>query len=146
MTTPPAEGFFNDGPDTGPAQQALDDMLAVAKELPGGSAVTELTIASGSVTPTGASHTIDTEGDAASDDLTNIALTNHPEGRIVKISPANTNRAVVVKHAAGGDGQVYLIDAIDWSMAATNKALWLERRGTAWYEVFAAGKPQYPTS
>ncbi len=104
----------------------------------GGAESSELTINSGMVTPTRAVHSVDTELDAATDDLANIVPTSL-SGRFLIIRPENASRDVVVKHAAGGDGQVNLADAADFTMADTTTWLMLERRGTspssAWYEV-----------
>jgi hypothetical protein len=57
---------------------------------------TELTIASGAVTATSSRHYIDTEGDAAGDDLETI--NGGSESKILVISPANASRVVVLKH------------------------------------------------
>jgi hypothetical protein len=62
-------------------------------------AKTELTIASGAVTVTRGFHTIDTEGDAASDDLDTI--NGGEDGAVLVIRPVHTDRTVVVKHNTG---------------------------------------------
>lgn len=59
----------------------------------------ELTIASGVVTATKSQHAIDTEGDAASDDLDTI--NGGSDGDILIIRAANSSRTVVVKDATG---------------------------------------------
>lgn len=59
----------------------------------------ELTIASGAVTATRSHHTIDTEGDAASDDLDTI--NGGTEGALLILRAANSNRTVVVKDGTG---------------------------------------------
>jgi len=56
-----------------------------------------LTIASGSITPTHTFHLVDTEGAAATDDLTTIAVTNGVTGDILVLRPASGARDVVVK-------------------------------------------------
>lgn len=62
-------------------------------------AATELTIASGVVTATQGFHTLDTQSDAASDDLDTI---NGVEaGEIAVFKPASDARTVVVKHGTG---------------------------------------------
>lgn len=142
MTVLPAAGYLEDtARDIPQMKQGFEDVVAAIKELMGGAAETELTINSGSVTPTGAIHNIDTESDAGTDDLANIAITNHPEGRVIGIRPNNASRAVVVKHAAGGDGQVYLNAAAELTMSSTSIMLFLQRRGTAWYEVWRTASP-----
>lgn len=61
-------------------------------------AITEKTIASGAITITTNYHTVDTESDAASDDLDSIA--GGEIGQLVVLRPANDARTVVVKHSA----------------------------------------------
>lgn len=60
---------------------------------------TELTIASGVITVTQNFHRVDTEGDAASDDLDTIS--GGSVGQIVILRAENDARTVVVKHGAG---------------------------------------------
>ena len=60
---------------------------------------TELTISSGSVTATQSYHTIDTESDAASDDLDTIS--GGIEGMVLIIRAINSARSVVVKDGTG---------------------------------------------
>lgn len=62
---------------------------------------TELTIASGSVTVRSSRHLIDTEADAATDDLTDIDLTYVPEGAMFGLAVADNARDVVIKHNVG---------------------------------------------
>ena len=97
MADLPASGYFSDGARTNAEMKAaLEAQRDVIFEMLGGSAQTELTIAAGSVTPTAAAHTIDTEGDAASDDLTHLVYDNHPEGRLLLIRAEDAARTVVV--------------------------------------------------
>lgn len=57
---------------------------------------TELTIATGDITRTQVYHIIDTEADAASDDLDGII--GGADGMVLIIRPINTTRTVVVRH------------------------------------------------
>jgi len=116
-------------------QQAFSDWLSFIAQRMGGAAESELTIASGAVTPTTGTHQVDTEGDAASDDLASIVTTNLSVGLLL-IRPVHADRTVVVKHAAGGAGQVMLKGAADFSMDNTDKWLMLQRSGDDWVEVF----------
>ena len=59
----------------------------------------ELTIASGVITATGTYHTIDTEADAASDDL--VTINGFVNGMFLDIRAENDARTVVVKHNTG---------------------------------------------
>ena len=95
----------------------------------------ELTISSGTVTATRSHHTIDTEADAATDDLANIATGSVNDGAIIYLSAANAARTIVVKHEATGAGEIHLHSNGDYSLDDANKTLQLQRRGTDWYEV-----------
>jgi hypothetical protein len=139
MTALPAAGLFTNAATTnGGAKQAQDDMLARMKEMLGGSAESELTIATGVVTPAAGDagqHTIDTEADAATDDLTHIAVTNLTDGATLVIGNNTNGRDVVVKHGSGGAGQILLADSVDLTLDNTGKKLWLQLVGTAWEEI-----------
>jgi hypothetical protein len=136
MTTLPAADIFNNPATTnGQAKQAQDDMLAVQRQNPGGEAMSELTIAAGSITPTTLLHSVDTELDAASDDLDAIGQSNLPAGSLLFIRNDTDGRAVVVKHGIVGAGQVLLADGQDLTLDSTAKGLLLRREGTTWAEV-----------
>lgn len=104
-------------------------------------ALSTLTIATGSITPTGQGHLIDTEASAANDDLTNIVTTNLPEGKFLLVRAANDARTVVLKHAAGGAGQIHLADNSDLSLDSINAWAMLIRVGADWYEMFRSVGP-----
>jgi hypothetical protein len=93
----------------------------------------ELTIASGAITIVQGNHTIDTEGDAASDDLDTIS--GAPEGMMLLVRPASGARTVVLKH---NTGNIICPGAVDISLAdATDEAL-LFYNGTKWVVVAAS--------
>lgn len=136
MTALPSASVLDDPQTEGTFRSLLiEAMLAFMAELLGGAASSELTIAAGSVTPTRAIHSIDTEADASTDDLTNIALTNHPDGRPLIIYAANGGRTVKVKNSAGGSGQIVLAAGADYDLDETYKTIVLRRDGTQWVEV-----------
>lgn len=88
-------------------------------------AATELTIASGAVAATQMHHTIDTQGDAASDDLDDI--TGGANVPILLVRPASGSRTVVLKHALGANKiacplatDIALADATDWALLVHN--------------------------
>jgi len=58
----------------------------------------ELTIAAGAVTATQSAHSIDTEADAAADELTTIS--GGVAGQLLLLTAANAGRVVTVKHGA----------------------------------------------
>ncbi len=62
-------------------------------------AATELTIVAGTVARTQAVHTIDTQGDAPTDDLDSIS--GGADGLIVRVRAENVARTVVLKHGTG---------------------------------------------
>lgn len=137
MTALPSDNYISNASRTVAEQKvALESLRDVHAELPGGVANTTLTIATGSVTPIAGVHIIDTEGAAASDDLANIVTTNHPDGRVLLIRNANNSRSVVVKHNAGGAGQISLVDSADLTLSDTTMVLALQRVGADWKELF----------
>jgi len=143
MSVLPVTGYLSNAARTeGEMKTALEDVRDVVAELLGGSIETELTIATGSVTPTGAVHSIDTESDAASDDLANIVQTNQPDGRLLLIHANDGARDVVLKHSAGGAGQMILQGAADFTLDTTDKWVLFKRTGTNWEEIerFPAGE------
>lgn len=88
-------------------------------------AASELTIAAGAVAATRSYHTIDTEADAASDDLDDI--TGLAAGEILLVTPANAARTVVLKHAVGaskiacpGARDISLAESTDWALLVSN--------------------------
>jgi hypothetical protein len=80
---------------------------------------TELTIATGEITATNAVHTVDTESDAASDDLVTIAAGG--ANQLLLIRAAHADRTVVVKSATGN----ILTGGADISLTNTDKYLLL---------------------
>lgn len=117
----------------------LEAMRDVVAESPGATASTTLTIASGAIVPPagagGGWHLVDTEGAAASDDLTSATLTNSQVGRRLVLAAVNASRVVTVKHAGGGSGQYLMYDDADFVLDALDK--WIEFRlvATDWVEV-----------
>ncbi len=140
MATIPAAGHISNAARTQTEVKAdLDDTIACLRQVPG-SAQTPLsvTIATGSITPAGSGGflTVDTEASAATDDLTNIVTTNYPDGSCLLVRNNNAARFVVLKHAAGGAGQLNLDRSVDYSLDDTKKWILIQRRGADWYEIF----------
>ncbi|RDD63491.1 hypothetical protein [Ferruginivarius sediminum] len=113
----------------------LEDALAATRGLPGGAAESPLVIAGGRVTPSAAVHAIDTQDRAGVDEVANIVQANHPDGRLLLIRVASAERTVVVRHQAGGAGEVRLADGRDLTLDAPGKWLLLKRSGTQWEEI-----------
>lgn len=85
----------------------------------------ELTIASGVITVTAAKHTIDTESDAASDDLDTISGT--VAGETFVLFPNNTARTVVVKN---GTDNIICSTGADITLDETYKGILCLSDGT----------------
>lgn len=92
-------------------------------------AKTELTIATGAIAVTQMFHTVDTEADAASDDLTTI--TGGALVPILFLQPANTARTVVLDHGVGANG-IVCPGAIDVPMADASDVAVLIFNGTGY--------------
>jgi len=96
--------------------------------------VTELTIATGAITATQSYHSIDTESDAASDDLDTIS--GGSAGDRLYIFPNNDSRTVVIKN---GTGNIFTYTGQDITLDEAHKHLELLCDGTNWYEVSSSG-------
>jgi hypothetical protein len=88
----------------------------------------ELTISTGAITPTTSYHIVDTEGDAASDNLDTIAAGT--TRTILILSPANAARTVVLKD---GTGNLQL--AGDFSMDSNLDFIVLFGIGSSYFEL-----------
>lgn len=119
----------------GPTRTAQREFYDAARQLAGARARTSLTLAADTATPTQGTHAIDTEAAAATDDLKWLQQTNLPDGWLLYIRSADNARDIVVKHAAGGAGQILLADGADFTLADTTMGLILQRSGTSWVEV-----------
>ncbi len=86
----------------------------------------ELTIATGAVTQTQSYHTVDTESDAASDDLDTITIAT--DMSVLLLTLENAARIVTLKH---GTGNLNLPDDADIVMAE-NTVYFLLYNGSAW--------------
>ena len=108
-----------------------DIMRALSMELP---APTELTIATGAITVTQMYHTVDTESDAASDDLDTI--NGGATRRIIILKPANGARTVVVKH---NTGNIWLKGGADLTLDDVDDSILLYWNGSKWTDIGAGG-------
>jgi len=136
VTTFPSANYLQDSARTETeVKAALEAWLATTKQLPGGSDITTLTIASGVVTPVTGMLQLETEGAAASDDLTNVIQTNLPPGWLLFLSTASSAHDVIIKHAAGGAGQIRTVNGADFTLLDNTMWILLRRNGTLWDEV-----------
>lgn len=91
---------------------------------------TELTIASGVVTATQSAHKIDTESDAASDDL--VTINGGSEGALLILEPQDDARTVVIKH---GTGNIRTKSGADVNLDNYGDTWMARKDGTNWLEV-----------
>lgn len=95
----------------------------------------EKTIASGVITPTRSNHSIDTQSDAASDDLDTMNVGSTADGAILFVTAENASRVVTLKNANGASGQMLLAAERAVAMDNANFHYLMIRDGTSWYEV-----------
>ena len=112
----------------------LRDNLTFLKSNIALEAAVELTIASGAVTKSRAHHTIDTEGDAASDDL--VTISGGAEGEILLIRPGSGARTVVLKH---NTGNIWSPMFMDLSLVDADSYALLAYSGSKWCIIGAGG-------
>ena len=93
-------------------------------------AVSELTISGGAVTATSSYHTIDTQDDDATDDLTTI--NGGAAGDILIVTPNNSDRDVTFKDATGN---LRLAGSADFAPGDNTDTLMLVYSGTYWVEI-----------
>jgi len=105
------------------------DIIDIAAGIKAGS---ELTIAGGAVTLAENAHAIDTEADAASDDLDTINAGVVPNGAMVMLYAANAARTVVLKH---GTGNIQMQDGQDFVLDDAAKSILLRRDGADFRDI-----------
>lgn len=119
-------------------EEAYDEVNAIENGLINGldhplrlAAATEYTISSGAITVAKGYIAIDTEADAASDDLATItAGSNVGEGSIIICRAENTARVVTLK-----DGSGNLLLNGDYALSATDRTITLIYDGSNWREL-----------
>lgn len=115
-------GSISIGGGLGMNSKSIDDIGALILNN-----ATELTIATGAVTATQSYHSIDTEADAATDDLDTIS--GGTAGQILTIKAIDSARTVVAKNATGN-----LQLTADMSLDNANDTLTMIYDGTNWLE------------
>ncbi len=136
MTTLPSRADIVDPNRTvAQAQDDRGDVRDVVAELRGGSGEETLTLANDAITPTVAAVAVDTEGQAATDDLRQIVQTNHPDGREIVVRAVDASRLITLRHLAGGAGQIELVAGRDILLNARH-CIFLRRAGTRWVQMF----------
>ncbi|MBL8162449.1 MAG: hypothetical protein JNJ61_10725 [Anaerolineae bacterium] len=90
-------------------------------------ATSEVTIASGAITVTGSNHRVDTEGNAATDDLDTI--NGGSEGRVVWLRLENAARTVRLRHNVGN---IYLSSLSNYTLSNQYETIPLIYTGSRW--------------
>lgn len=93
----------------------------------------ELTISSGNITITKAYHTVDTEADAATDNLDNI--NGGVDGDIIIIRQASSPRDVTLRDNGGGTGNLRLAGGSNFMLSNTQSTIRLVKTAVNWLEV-----------
>lgn len=106
---------------------------------PDDGAPSELTIASGVITPTGSYHAVDTQADAATDDLDTITATGAKDGDFLILRAAHADRTVVVKN---GTGNIILSDDYEMSTLSRLCVLMYVEAISSWVELNGIPGPQ----
>ncbi|MFO1038162.1 MAG: hypothetical protein U1E45_15095 [Geminicoccaceae bacterium] len=132
----PAAGIFTPlrAPNT-VVCEALNALLEAVRALPGASRTASHTIAGGTITPTAGTFRVDTEGGVDSDDLDRLTPTNMPDGAVVELSVVDGNRAVRLRHAQGGNGQILLATGSTLLVSSRTQWVRLVLDGTNWREL-----------
>jgi len=142
----PSSGQLGGTPTNAEFQGYIEAFRDVVSNQIGGAGRTELTIASGAVTPPARDHggvfRLDTEGNAASDTLDTITQTNTPDGTVIVLMAEDAARVITLNHAAGGSGQILLADSTDFVFASLNAWVMLQRRSTDWVELMRWVPPE----
>lgn len=86
----------------------------------------EVTISGGSITITGLNNTVDTEGDAATDNLDTITFTGVVDGQIITLRTANAARDVTVRDAGVSGGNIHLVDNVPWTLSHPRDRIMLQ--------------------
>jgi hypothetical protein len=102
-----------------------------------------LTISGGALTPAFSTISIDTEAAASTDDLNTITATNFEDDWLLIVRAFHTDRTVVLKHLAGGAGQLSLKDGVDASLDDDTKVVIFryDLTNTRWIEVIRSFQP-----
>lgn len=122
------------------AEEIVSDPIALA--------ASELTVSAGAVSPVRSEHTVDTEAAAATDDLDLIDAASMPDGALLLLAAANTDRTVVLKHqgaaASGTRYPIHFGDGLDFPLDDARKWVLLKQRGQEWQEVAKSSTPASP--
>ena len=97
--------------------------------------ITELTIATGSITATSSLHSVDTESDAGTDNLDTIVVSGVPDNSLLYLKAENAARGVTVRDGVGN----IQLNANNNLTLDVNEPLVLLRASATWFEVSRPG-------
>lgn len=113
--------------------QIRDNLNYLKVTFPSMTAV-ELTIAGGVITKAYYHHTVDTEANAASDEL--VTINGGSEGEILLIRPSNSARTIVLRHNIGN---IWSPHGMDLSLEDADSYALLAYSGSKWCIIGAGG-------
>lgn len=135
MALPAAAYLSNSARTVAEMKTAMEDQRDATAQLPGATARTELTISGGAIVPPdgagGGVHTVDTEGNAATDDLASITTTNCWDGMLIRLHAENVSRLVTLKH---GTGNLTMLDGADLTLYELEQWIEFQLRSSTWVE------------
>lgn len=144
-TSIPAAGYITDTTADAPAGEGVaggtawfERLRNAFGQLIGVSPPAATTLSSDSFAPdTQGVYVLDTEGAAATDTLSTIAVTGVTDGQQIQIRGTSAARVVTVQHGSSSVGQITLSDAANLALSDTTMVLTLEYRSatTRWHEV-----------
>lgn len=135
----PAQNDLTNSATNAAMQTLMESQRDFISTLLGGGPKAELTIGSGTITPGVRDHggvfSVDTQGDASTDDLDTITNTNVGDGQLIMLMAENASRVVTLKHADGGVGEMLMLDSADIMLDSLNKWVLFRRAGSSFVEV-----------
>ena len=137
-TAVPTYGYVSNGTrTTAQMQQALEDMVSVLRELPGGSTeAAATTLSSDSFNPSVRCIVYPLQPESGtSDNLSTINITGARDGAIIIVRNYNATNTITIKHGAGN---VYLSDGADCVLNSVNDyvAFMYRSGGSGWFEIW----------
>ena len=144
MSALPAQNDITNTATQGAAKTLFENLRDFISQSFGGDARTAVTLSSNSFTPAVRDHggifEVDTESAASTDDIDTIAVTNVEEGQCIFFYPASGARTLVVQHQqTSGNGDINLLDSLNYSMDEAYHGLMIQMRSNQWYELWRVG-------
>lgn len=103
-------------------------------QLPGAKPTAAIAVSNGTIIPSQAHHLVDTEGQAATDELDTIAVSGVHDGCVLYLYGADAGRVITVRHNPNQVNGVALAGGADKALSAT-AFMRLKREGDYWREL-----------